>query len=225
MTDAIPVQPAPLQPILATTRLLLRPMSDADAVGLHPVFADPDVMRFVDYPVSRDIGDTVRRIELWTIPLPEWHGTWTVRLAATDAIIGIVNFHHRETWNRRAEIGFVLARPYWGQGLMQEAMAALIAHCFNTLDMNRLEATIVPDNLGAIRLVLRLGFRCEGPILRERLLVGGQFRDVALYAMLKREWLAACGLPNGAPPTSPAGDEIIADPTGAPGTNLVSMPS
>lgn len=221
MTDALPVQP-----ILATTRLMLHPLSHADAAGLHPVFADPEVMRFVDYPASRDIADTMRRIELWMVPLPEWHATWTVRVAATDAVIGMVNFHHREAWNRRAEIGFLLARPFWGQGLMREALSALVAHCFEALDMNRLEATILPENLDAIRLALRLGFRCEGPVLRERLLVGGQFRDVALYAMLRREWLAASGPPGAAPPTSPAGDEIVADSEGAAlGTGLASMPS
>lgn len=189
MSDAPSVPSASGQPILTTPRLTLAPIAAADAAALHPIFADPDIMRYVDYPASREPGDTIRRIEQWMIHLPEWHATWTVRLDGTA--IGIVNFHHREVWNRRAEIGFVLGRPQWHHGLMREAVGALIAHCFETLGMNRLEATIDPDNYPAIRLVQHLGFRCEGPLLRERLCVAGRFRDVALYGLLMRDWSAA----------------------------------
>lgn len=194
MIDAPGVPPTSGQPILTTPRLTLAPIAQADAAALHPIFADPDIMRYVDYPASRDLGDTIRRIEQWTIPLPEWHATWTVRL---DGIpIGIVNFHHREVWNRRAEIGFVLGRAHWHRGLMREAVGALIGYCFETLGMHRLEATIDPDNHPAIRLALHFGFRCEAAYLRERLCVAGRFRDVALYGLLQPEWRAGRGTPS-----------------------------
>jgi RimJ/RimL family protein N-acetyltransferase len=190
MVDAPTVSSASGQPVLLTPRLSLVPIAPSDAAALHPTFADPDIMRYVDYPASRELADTVRRIEQWIIPLPEWHATWTLRLNATGAAIGIANFHHREIWNRRAEIGYVLGRAHWRQGLMREALGALIDYCFQALDMNRLEATIDPDNHPATRLATQLGFRCEGARLRERLLVAGRYRDVALYGLLRRDWRA-----------------------------------
>jgi RimJ/RimL family protein N-acetyltransferase len=187
MSDASAASSASGQPLLMTARLVLAPVAMTDAPALHPFLADPDVMRHVDYPASAALDETIRRIEQWIIPLPEWHATWTVRSNVTAGVIGIVNFHHREVWNRRAEIGYLLGRPFWGQGLMREAVGALIAHCFDTLDMHRLEATIDPDNHAAIRLATHHGFCREASVLRDRLFVAGRFRDVALYGLLKRD--------------------------------------
>jgi RimJ/RimL family protein N-acetyltransferase len=180
----------PAHPLLESDRLLLRPISDADADDLHVVFSDPDVMRYLDFPRCPDIETTRRRIEIWMIPMPEWHATWTVRLKGTGAVVGMVTYHHREMWNRRAEIGFIGAKPYWGRGLMSEALHALIAYCVEVLCIHRLEATVSPENPAAIRLVERMGFRREGGPLRDRILVGTTFRDLALYGLLDHEWLA-----------------------------------
>jgi RimJ/RimL family protein N-acetyltransferase len=69
------------------------------------------------------------------------------------APVGFVNYHHREDWNRRLELGFMLGRPFWGRGLMAEALAALIHHSLGGLGMIRIEATVQPDNLRATALL------------------------------------------------------------------------
>lgn len=175
--------------ILETNRLYLRPMLASDAAGLHAVFGDDETMRYMDHPTSRTVDDTIGKVQFLTTILPEWHHAWTVLEKDSETPIGMVNYHHRESWNRRLEIGFILARPYWQQGLMREALAGLLDYCFEDLCMHRIEMTIAPQNHASIRCVERLGFRCEGGPLRDRVFVAGEYRDLMMYALLRKEWV------------------------------------
>jgi ribosomal-protein-alanine N-acetyltransferase len=109
---AHPPTSAATQLALDTPRLQLRPISAADAPLLHPCFADPETMRFMDHVRSRSVEETANRIAPYLIALPAWHATWTMTERASGAAVGFVNYHHREDWNRRLELGFMLGRPF-----------------------------------------------------------------------------------------------------------------
>ena len=66
-------------------------------------------------------------------------------------------------------------------------MRSLVASRFKDLDTHRVEATIQPENVASIRLAERLGFRWEG-VLRDRSLVDGTYRTVAINALLENEF-------------------------------------
>jgi ribosomal-protein-alanine N-acetyltransferase len=101
----------------------------------------------------------------------------------------MVNYHHRDVRNRRLEIGFILAQPYWRQGLMEEAIRALLQHCFESLNVHRVEATIAPSNGASVRLVQRLGFRAEGGPMRDRLYGSdGAWLSVIMFGLLEEDW-------------------------------------
>jgi ribosomal-protein-alanine N-acetyltransferase len=178
----------PKHPILETPRLQLRPIAATDAEALHAIFSDPETMRYMDCPVSTTMGDTRGVIERWMFVFPEWHATWAIVLRKTAALIGMINYHHRDPWNQHVEVGYALARQHWRQGLTSEALTAVLEHCFVSLGSHRAEATIHPENLAATRLAERLGFRCEGGPLRQRKLVAGEYRDVMIYGLLQQEW-------------------------------------
>ena len=196
----------PAGPVLETKRLRLRPMLSADAASLHAVFGDTETMRYMDHPTSREIGDTISKVQFLTIALPEWHHAWAVLQKESETPIGMVNYHHRESWNRRLEVGFILARPYWRQGLMSEAVAALLDYCFDDLAMHRVEATIDPQNDVSIRFVQRMGFRCEGGPLRDRVFVAGEYRDLMMYALLREEWVRSAAHRQGGSERDPLRD-------------------
>jgi ribosomal-protein-alanine N-acetyltransferase len=84
-------------------------------------------------------------------------------------------------------LGYILARRYWRQGFMSEAVGPFLAHCFDKLDAHRVEAQIEPDNVGFVRLAERLGFRGEG-LLRDRLFVDGRYRSLLMFSLLDTEW-------------------------------------
>jgi len=170
---------------LKTKRLQLRPLAARDAAGLHEAYGDPEAMKFWDMLASRDLAQTRARIPRNT---PR-HPAWAILSKDGKRFLGMVNYHHREAWNRRLEVGYILSRRHWGKGLMLEALRAFLDHCFADLDTHRIEAIIEPANGRSIRLAEGLGFRAEG-LMRDRLCVGGRFRSVIMYGLLAEDWPA-----------------------------------
>lgn len=106
---------------------------------------------------------------------------WTV-WRDRDAI-GSVDLSALDFAHLRGEVGFVFRRDQWGQGYGREAMAALLAHAFGPLRLERLEARIHAQNRRARKLVMGLGFRPEGRLCGH-LLRDGTRHDVDVFGLL-----------------------------------------
>jgi RimJ/RimL family protein N-acetyltransferase len=177
-------------PVLLTKRLKLRALQEADAAGLHTAYSDPVAMRFWDSPPSNDVAETLVSIRRSRSADAQYHAAFAIELQHSGQFVGMVNYHDRRPWARRLVLGWILARPFWQQGLMQEAAQALLGHCFGELNTHRVEAEIEPENTASIRLAERLGFQREG-LLRERMFVAGEPRSVLMYALLQPDWRGA----------------------------------
>ena len=114
---------------------------------------------------------------------------WSISRPADDRMIGHLSLFSFSEQSGRAEIGYGLARPHWGQGFMHEALIAVVDYAFGPLDLRRLEADIDPRNHASLRALERLGFAREG-LLRERWQVGDEISDSALMGLLAHEWRA-----------------------------------
>jgi [ribosomal protein S5]-alanine N-acetyltransferase len=179
----------PFQPtVIHTDRLTLRWLDEGDAPSLFAIFSDPEVMRYWSTPPVTDIGQVERNLA--AVKLAYEDGS-SMRLGLVrredDTLIGTCTVFDLQPANRRAEIGYALARAAWGRGYMHEALEAFVQHLFTALQLNRLEADIDPRNEASARTLQRLGFQQEG-YLRERWIVNGAVSDSALYGLLHRDW-------------------------------------
>jgi len=112
---------------------------------------------------------------------------WTITRPAEDRLLGHVSLFNFSEQSGRADIGYGLARPHWGQGLMHEALTAVVDYAFGPLELRRLEADVDPANAASLRALDRLGFSREG-LLRERWQVGDTISDTVFLGLLAREW-------------------------------------
>ena len=174
-------------PVVATRRLTLRPIEEGDAEGLHGAYGDVEAMRFWDSPVSRDILETAARIRQSLAVELRWHGMWAIE-AHPGGFAGMINYHNVDPHNRRLGLGWILAPSFRRRGLMTEAAQLVLAHCFFTMEMHRIEVLIEPDNVASRGLATKLGFRQESDLLRDRLRVGDQYRGVLMYGLLQADW-------------------------------------
>lgn len=178
----------PTLPTIAAGRIVLRELTDDDVPALFEIFSHPEVMRYWSYPPLKStaqaqallerIRESFRKQDLFQ---------WGIALKNENRIIGTCTLLEYDAQNRRAEIGYVLARAYWGKGLMHQALTALVDFAFTTLTLNRIEADVDPRNAASLRLLERLGFQREG-LLRERWIVGDEIQDSVLLGLLRREW-------------------------------------
>jgi [ribosomal protein S5]-alanine N-acetyltransferase len=175
-------------PTIESTRVKLRPITLNDVDALFEVFSNPEVMR---YWSRGPLPDREAAVELFN-EIQEGVASqsmmkWGVVLSENDYLIGTATLFNLSLSNGRAEIGYAMARKYWGQGFMNEALRSLIDHAFNTVELRRIEADVDPRNAASIRTLERLGFQREG-FLRERWFVENEIQDAYFYGLLRREW-------------------------------------
>lgn len=105
----------------------------------------------------------------------------TLRTPAT--LVGAVGLEIcRE--HSRAELGYWIGKPYWGQGFATEAAHALINHGFQMLGLNRIYAEHLVRNPASGRVMVKIGMRREGT-LRQHTKKWDVFEDVTIYGLVK----------------------------------------
>lgn len=106
------------------------------------------------------------------------------------ALGGVIGYLPIDRVNRIGEIGYWLAEPLTGRGIMTQCCRFVVRYGFLTLDLNRIQIACGTENRESRAIPERLGFRFEG-ILRARECVRGEFIDHAMYSMLRSEFDAA----------------------------------
>jgi [ribosomal protein S5]-alanine N-acetyltransferase len=102
-----------------------------------------------------------------------------------DALIGGCGLNDFEIGkSHRAEVGYWLAKPLWGRGIMTAVVQQVCQHAFEEFGLVRIIAHVSTMNPASARVLEKCGFIQEG-LLRKHFLKDGQFIDVALFALLR----------------------------------------
>ena len=177
-------------PHLHTERLLLRPMQMRDAADMFEYSKDPLVAQHVLWDAHQSIHQTRAYLRYvlrqYKLGAPS---SMCIVEKASGKVIGTIGFMWVQPENRSCEVGYSLSRAHWNKGYMTEALEALLEFGFQDLRMNRIEAQHEVDNPASGRVMTKVGMRPEG-ILRSRLFNKGRYVDVALYAILRADWIA-----------------------------------
>jgi [ribosomal protein S5]-alanine N-acetyltransferase len=178
-------------PPLETPRLRLRRLQATDAADVFAYASDPEVARYTSWEPHRSIADSqdfLARTQAAYArhePYP-----WGLVDKITGRLIGTCGLLEWSRRHHKAELGYALHRGYWGQGLIAEAASAVIDFGFTRMELNRIEAVCLPENTGSWRVMEKVGMTREG-LLREWVWSKGQFRDLLIYAILRRDWQAS----------------------------------
>lgn len=104
-----------------------------------------------------------------------------ITLRADESPIGKIG-----VWQDQ-EIGFLLARERWGQGLAMEALQAILPHLFETVNFQFLTADIDPRNKASSGLLRKVGFEDDG--YKERSMqIGDEWVDSQYFKLTKSRW-------------------------------------
>ncbi len=175
-------------PSLTTNRLQLRQIQPSDIEALFALFSDEETMRFYGDDPQRSLDETSQMLEqVQTGYSKRKHIRWGITLKGKDQIIGSCSLYNFDTHSHHAETGYILNRSFWGQGIMTEAMSAILTYGFAELELHRIEAVIDIANQRSKGLLLKLGFTYEGN-LRQRYFFRDQFEDAHYFGLLKHEW-------------------------------------
>jgi RimJ/RimL family protein N-acetyltransferase len=145
--------------------------------------ADPEVMRYLG-------GKTFNRHEAWrhmAFIIGHWqlrgYGIWAVEERATGNLVGRIGFLNPEGWPG-FELGWTLAREYWGHGYATEAATSALDYGFDSINRSHIISLIHPENSRSIKVAERLGEKLEG----QTELLG---HDVFIYGISREDWRPA----------------------------------
>ena len=144
--------------VLTTPRLRLRTFRPDDLPLYAALNSDPEVVRFLGGPLSRDESDAIAEYAQG-LHAREGIGLLAVERAEDGVFVGMCGLHHVTDWYPDIEVAWRLARTHWGHGYATEAAAAWLRHGFTTLDLPRVIsiADREPPNVRSIAVMRRLG--------------------------------------------------------------------
>jgi putative acetyltransferase len=169
---------------METDRLLLRRFLLSDKEDVFAYAKDPDVGPNAGWKPHPNVEHSAMIIQ--EIFMRQAHG-YAVVDKASGRVIGSINLH-RKGWFGVYELGYSLSKDHWGQGLMSEAVTALLAYGFDVLKARRVFAKIHEGNQRSERVLVKQhmtpykfkhhGFRrYDGVVL-----------SVQYYHLTKQEW-------------------------------------
>ncbi len=175
-------------PTLETDRLILRKMTPDDAEAVFAYASDSEVSRYVLWETHRSIEDSRAFLDLTTSKYESGgEPDWGIVYKGDHHFVGTCGIVSWEPYHARAELGYALSRDYWGRSLMAEAVRAIISFGFKKMNLNRIEARCIAENVASARVMEKAGMLYEGT-LRQRELVKGEHRDMKVYSILRDEY-------------------------------------
>lgn len=158
-----------------TTRLVLRRIQDTDYDAYYRcIYADPEVMKTLASGEAISRQDFNERIP--GLMIDHWvqhgFGPWVIIHKADQVLIGHCGLKY---WPDApdVEVLYALNRRYWGQGLATEAARASLRYGFETLQLDRIIAGVLPTNQASRRVLEKIGMQVEGEMMFRQLPVVG----------------------------------------------------
>ena len=181
--DALP----PVPPHLDLGDYVLRALCCDDAPAWYAYLADPEVTHRTSYDIH-SVAQVAAMIDDYRRGYTERRCLrWALVPKTSNVLIGTCGIYGWNGLHSSAELGYDLARAWWGRGVMTHVVGAAIHWSFTTLAVNRLQATVMVGNTASARVLRKHGFQCEGT-LREYKMCRGHPRDFWMFAHLRRQY-------------------------------------
>lgn len=148
---------------LETRRLVLRNIARKDSAFIFKQFSTADVNQYLfDAEPLQEMQEALDMVEFYMQPEPRDHHRWILERRQDGVPLGTCGFHCWDRDTRTVELGYDLAKAYWGQGYMGEAIQALLDFAREDMGVKCIHAHIYIQNQPSIVLVEKKGFVVTG---------------------------------------------------------------
>ena len=172
---------------IETKRLLLRPFIKSDYQAMYDNWASrPDNLLHVTWDAHESPDVTQQSITRWVENYQNMDFyKWGICLKENPySVIGDISVVDMDEAVNACEVGYILCKDYWGQGLMTEALKAVLIYLLQDAGFNRVTARFVTANPASGRVMAKAGMSYEGTF-RQAVLHKGQVKDFSVYGILK----------------------------------------
>lgn len=172
-----------MKTILETKRLVLREILIEDKEQMLLLHSNPKVQEYTGEPLIESIDEMENIIRERIKNYPKYgYGRWATFLKDKMQFIGWAGLAYLPEFNE-IDVGYRFLPQFWGKGFATEASQAILAHGFNTLNLDRIIAIAMKENIASIRVMEKIGMQFEKFAPYEP-----GSKNVAWYAYNKEHW-------------------------------------
>lgn len=162
-------------------RFYLREQSLEDTEAFFEYYADPEVSKYILATIPNTLADAGSEVHYCRNLFHKKQGIyWTIARKADNTMVGAVGLYLNNQ-HHRAEICYDLHKNYWRQGIMSKAIARVTDFAFRHMDVYRIEALTIKENVASIGILKKLGYQHEATLYNYRYFKN-QPNDVELLA-------------------------------------------
>ncbi len=168
---------------------MLRRLTPDDAQAMYDNWAtDEKVTEYLSWYVHESIEETRELLAKWGAEYekPDYYH-WAIEYEGS--IIGTVGLHNVSDQNEHCELGYCIGSKWWNQGIMTEAVGAVIRFMFAEVNANKICALHDIQNIGSGSVMRKNGMQQEGLFREHSVRKDGTRGDMAYYAILRSEWI------------------------------------
>lgn len=175
---------------LETERLILKKLTPDTFTHLFENYSDAEVIKQLGLTGEAELIKERAKSQGGYTTYDRTILSFLLVLKDNNETIGRCGYHNWYRDHRKAELGYALNNEaHKRKGYMTEAVKVILEYGFNTMNLNRIEACIGPDNIASLSLVKKYGFTQEG-YLRQHYIRDGDIQDSAIFSLLKKEYAA-----------------------------------
>jgi [ribosomal protein S5]-alanine N-acetyltransferase len=146
--------------MIETARLYLRQLTLDDLEDLHVIYSDSEVMKYLSRGVRNREETAVDLLQI----IADWEkhgfGLWAVVNKENNQLIGDGGLRFLGDTSE-VEVGYVLAKAYWGKGLATEIAKASIKYGFEVLQLKKIVAVADTENIASRRVMEKVGMKYQ----------------------------------------------------------------
>ncbi len=175
-------------PTLETERLILRKLQYSDREAIFKYAQNENVAKHLIWSAHKDIVDTIGFLNLVYESYNDNRAApWGIQFKDDSRIIGTAGFVSWDKEKNMAEIGYVLAEEYWGEGIITEAVKEVINFGFNVLKLEKIASRCKPENTASYKVMEKCKFKYESTI-ENHMVIKGKFEDIRVYSLSKDDF-------------------------------------
>ncbi len=169
---------------IETERLILRKIEKKDARDMYEYSKNPKTSEFLTWSAHESLSYTKKYIRFLIKKYKTGeYFDWAIEEKSSKKFIGTCGFPIFDPDNSKAEIGYVLNPSFWGKGYATEAVKALTSYAFSSLNLHRLEARCMKNNLSSENVLKKCSFTLEG-VFTDELFIKGEYKTISHFALL-----------------------------------------
>jgi ribosomal-protein-alanine N-acetyltransferase len=177
-------------PILESENIVLKKVEETDLEELFSIYSNDNVFKYCGI-IPKKNKETVKSMigHFERDYNKKSRIKWGVYYKNDNMkLVGIIEVFDINQKINMVTIGYFLAEAYWGKGIATESLKILVRYLFENVEVNRIQAEVMPNNNESIKVLIKNGFIKEGTLRQASLWSGKGVVDLEVYGLLYQDY-------------------------------------